>query len=124
LTQQYGATVVGTARNEAALQALQSEKILEAYIVADLTADGECQRVVNEAARLLGGLTTVVNAAGVLQGGAVGAPQTALANYEFNMKINAQVPFEIITAAVPHLKEHDPGCWLIPMTSLESTILL
>lgn len=114
MTQQYGASVVGTARNEAALQALQSEKILEAYVVADLTADGECQRVVNEAVQLLGGLTTVVNAAGVLQGGAVGAPLTALANYEFNMKSNAQVPFEIITAAVPHLKEHSPSQGVAP----------
>ena len=103
-----GAVVSGTGRNEAALQDLRTSGTLTGYVVADLTQPGECQRVVTTTMELLGvdrPLTTVVNAAGVLQGGAVGSPSTYLANYEFNMKINTQVPFEIIMHAVPYLKK-------------------
>ena len=73
------------------------------YIVADITHENDCQRVVDTAAQLLGGLTTVINAAGVLQGGAVGS--IGLENYHFNMKCNTQAPFEIMIHAIPHLKQ-------------------
>ncbi|KAL3938883.1 MAG: hypothetical protein SGBAC_006283 [Bacillariaceae sp.] len=107
LTEQ-GATVVGIGRDEKALKSLQDDdKAIVGYIVVDLAEEGgACQRVVSEAVQRLGGsMTTVVNAAGALRGGAIGGPSTTLENYQFNMKINAQVPFEIITAAVPFLKK-------------------
>lgn len=104
-----GCAVIGTGRNEQALQELQASKVLVGYVVADLTQPGECQRVVEEAVRLLlphhgEFLTTVVNAAGVLQGGAVGSVD--LANYQYNMQINTQVPFEIMTCTIPHLRKN------------------
>ena len=104
---EQGATIVGTGRDEGALKSLQyDDKAIVGYIAVDLAEeDSACQRVVSEAAHILGGsLTTVVNAAGALRGGAIGGPSTTLENYQFNMKINTQVPFEIITAAVPYLK--------------------
>lgn len=72
------------------------------YIVSDLTKSGECKRCVDEAAALLGGLTTVVNAAGVLKGGAMG--DVDMENFHFNMTCNTQVPFEIMVHAIPYLK--------------------
>jgi NAD(P)-dependent dehydrogenase (short-subunit alcohol dehydrogenase family) len=99
----YGAKVVGTGRNEEALLSLKKEGAIVEFVVADITDENECQRVVDSAVEFLGGLTTVVNAAGVLQGGAMGS--VGLDNYKFNMTANCQAPFEIMMHAIPHLKE-------------------
>lgn len=100
----YGATIVGSGRDETALCALKEEGVILDYVVADITQDGECDRLVQEAATLLGGtITTVINAAGGLQAGAVG--DVGLNNYQYNMKLNTQAPFEIMTSAIPYLKE-------------------
>lgn len=99
-----GARVVGIGRNEAALVKLRMEGGIFDYVVADITQTGECQRVVETAVQMLGGrLTTVVNAAGVLQGGAMGSVDVN--NYHFNMICNAQAPFEIMQHAIPYLKQ-------------------
>lgn len=99
--------VVGVGRNETALRQLCEQGVLVDYIVADITVAGECQRIVEQAAEKLGGrLTTVINAAGILRGGAIGDDDTTdLANYEANMKCNTQAPFEIIIHAVPYLRK-------------------
>jgi NAD(P)-dependent dehydrogenase (short-subunit alcohol dehydrogenase family) len=113
----YGACVVGTGRNEQALQSLKEAGSILDYVIADITEDGACQRVVERAVQVLlssspaasssssssHGLTTVVNAAGVLQGGAMGT--VGIENYHFNMKANTQSTFEIMVHAIPHLKE-------------------
>ena len=100
---QYGATVVGIGRNEVALKDLKLNGGISDYIVADITEKGECERVVNTAVEMMGGrLTTVINAAGVLQAGAMDSID--LSNYEFNMSCNAQAPFEIMCHAIPYLK--------------------
>lgn len=100
----YGATVVGIGRNESALKDLVASGGAIAYIVADITASGECQKVVEQSVELLGGsLTTVVNAAGVLQLGAM--ESVDLTNYEHNMNCNTKAPFEILCHAVPHLQK-------------------
>lgn len=67
----------------------------------DLTKPGECKRCVDEAATYLGGLTTIVNAAGVLKAGAMG--DIDLENYHFNMVCNTQAPFEIMVHSIPYL---------------------
>jgi NAD(P)-dependent dehydrogenase (short-subunit alcohol dehydrogenase family) len=90
---------------------MEEEGGVAGYVVADVSAEGECRRVVEEAVEMLGGeITTVVNAAGVLRGGAVGAAD--LENYRHNMTVNCQVPFEIVAHSVPHLrkqKAHHPS---------------
>ena len=70
-----------------------------------MTAEGECERLVSEAAKILGGLTTVVNSAGVLQGGAMGSVD--MSNYHHNMTANAQAPFEIMVHSIPHLRSSE-----------------
>jgi len=98
-----GAIVVGTGRNEESLKAAKESGKINDYIVADLTKPGECERIVNTAVALLGGtLTTVINNAGVLQGGAMGA--VTMDNYHYNMITNTQAPFEIMMHAIPYLK--------------------
>ena len=67
-----GAKVVGVGRNKAALAALQKETGC-GVAEADITAPGACERAVAEAVSHLGGLTTLINCAGVLKGGAFGA---------------------------------------------------
>lgn len=99
----HGASVVGTARNAEALIALKEDGDIVDFVVADVTKEGECERVVEAAVGILKGLTTVVNAAGVLQGGAMGA--VGLENFHHNMITNTQAPFEIMTHSIPHLKE-------------------
>lgn len=92
-----GATVTATGRNADELKALQVSERPTMYlqaapdlrlcaltcgkaeaatpihvIAADLTVAGDCERVVAFAAESMGGLTTLVNAAGLLAGGAFG----------------------------------------------------
>lgn len=99
----YGADVVGTGRNEDVLSELKKQGYIKEYVLADLTDEGSCKRVVEEAVTALGGLTVVVNAAGVLQGGAMG--NIDLENFKHNFHCNTQVPFEVMVHAIPHLKE-------------------
>jgi NAD(P)-dependent dehydrogenase (short-subunit alcohol dehydrogenase family) len=70
-----------------------------------VTKVGECERLVNEAVSILKGLSTVVNAAGVLQGGAMGDDKVDLANYQHNMIANTQAPFEIMVHSIAHLRK-------------------
>jgi len=98
-----GAKVCATGRNEEALKALAAETGCD-YTVGDLTEAGTCERVVAEAVAKLGGLTTLVNNAGVLQGGAFGVEGGAsLANFDYNFNANTRAPFEMMVHATPHL---------------------
>jgi len=102
-----GAKVVGVGRNEDALKELKTNGQIHDYVVADLVEPGTCERVIQKAvSKLDGELTTLVNNAGVLKGGAAGAPGTDLSNYNFNMTLNTQIPFELMNLAVPHLEKH------------------
>ena len=100
-----GAKVVGTGRNLAPLVALREKGHIVDYVVADLTLTGQCEHVVSEAVRILSGLTTVVNNAGVLKGGAMGS--VTIENYHVNMITNTQAPFEIMVHAIPYLRQSD-----------------
>jgi NAD(P)-dependent dehydrogenase (short-subunit alcohol dehydrogenase family) len=64
--------VIGTGRNVEALSLLKANGDVVDFIVADVTSPGACQRIVDQASERLGGLTTVVNAAGILKGGPMG----------------------------------------------------
>mmetsp|Transcript_17016 Transcript_17016/g.19002 ORF Transcript_17016/g.19002 Transcript_17016/m.19002 type:complete len:270 (+) Transcript_17016:30-839(+) len=99
-----GAKVCATGRNQEALDALAAE-IGCAVVAADLTKEGECSRVVKEAVDALGGLTTLVNSAGVIKGGAFGSEKCDLDNFLFNFRGNTQSVFEMMTHSIPHMKE-------------------
>lgn len=88
------------------METLKEDGHILDYILVDLSEANKCKEVVERAVQILGGsLSTLVNCAGVLRGGAMGDPKTDLSNYTFNMTINAQVPFELMTHSIPFLKE-------------------
>eukprot|EP00755_Sulcionema_specki_P022042 Sspe_Gene.75553::Locus_47197_Transcript_1_1_Confidence_1.000_Length_886::g.75553::m.75553 len=97
-----GATIAAVGRNRVKLQ--QLEKDLKCSVIeSDIAKDGECQKVVEEAAKRLGGLTTLVNCAGVLHGAPFGTPGCNLENLMVNFNINTKAVFEMMHFAVPHL---------------------
>jgi NAD(P)-dependent dehydrogenase (short-subunit alcohol dehydrogenase family) len=122
-----GAIVVGTGRNVDALKELQVTGAIRYTIVADITQPGACQMIVDDAVKLLdssssssgggggGGLDAVVNAAGVLQGGAMGSVD--MTNYHYNVITNTQAPFEIMMHAIPHLKQQ-PSSSIVNVSSV------
>lgn len=91
-----------TGRNTVALEAVSGAT---GYTSADLTLSGETDRVARDAAVALGGLTGIVNCAGVLQGGAVGTdPAALLDGFDFNFAVNTRAPFAMMLSALPYLK--------------------
>lgn len=120
-----GAEVIGVGRNESSLEELASSGHISDYIVADLVADETeagasiCESVVKEAVeKLSGALTTLVNNAGVLRGGAAGDPNTDLSNYDFNMTLNTRVPFELMQHSVPYLEQHPNVASIVNVSSV------
>lgn len=103
--------VIGTGRNESALKELKDQRHIHDYIVADITDDGAAQEIVEKAVHLLDGiLTSLVNCAGVLRGGAMGDSAVDISNYRVNMSTNVQAPFELMVHAIPYLKEAESPC--------------
>mmetsp|Transcript_29516 Transcript_29516/g.36461 ORF Transcript_29516/g.36461 Transcript_29516/m.36461 type:complete len:261 (-) Transcript_29516:1387-2169(-) len=98
-----GAQVIATGRKDAPLKEVKANGNAVEYVLGDLTVTGECKRIVTEAANHLGGLTALVNCAGVLQGGAIGS--VSLDNYMFNFKNNVQTVFEMMEHSIPFLQE-------------------
>lgn len=114
-----GATVIGVGRNESSLEELRASGQILGYVVEDLAKEGACERVVAEALSKLGGeLTTLVNNAGVLRGGAAGDPGTDVSNYDVNMTLNTRVPFELMHRAVPHLEQHPNVASIVNVSSV------
>ncbi len=98
--------MVGTGRNESALKELKNQGHILDYIVADITVEGAAHGIVEKAIDLLDGtLTSLVNCAGVLKGGAMGDETVDLSNYQMNMNTNVQAPFELMLHAIPFLKK-------------------
>lgn len=73
-------------------------------IRGDLAAEGESERVVEEAARMLNGLDGLVNNAGGMLG-RVPTPEQTDAHYEKVMNLNARSVLAATRAAHPHLKK-------------------
>ena len=113
-----GAKVVGVGRNKAALAALQKETGC-GVAEADITAPGACERAVAEAVSHLGGLTTLINCAGVLMPGAIGTT-ASLKDFEHNFSGNTRSVFEMMEHSIPHLKERsaDGSCSIVNISSV------
>lgn len=101
-----GASVLAVGRNEASLRGLagevQSSGGRAAVCAADVTLPGSAELIVRTAVDQLGGITTVVNAAGIIGSGTV--ESTTDAEWERMMAINVTAPFRLMRAAVPHLR--------------------
>ena len=69
---------------------------------ADVTLPESADRIVRTAIQELGGITTVVNAAGIIASGTV--ESTSDQQWDEMMAINVTAPFRLMRAAVPHLQ--------------------
>lgn len=100
-----GAAVLAVGRDEGALRDVVREVEAAggaaAACVADVTAADAPARIVDAALDRFGGLTTLVNAAGVIGSGTV--ENTTDAQWDAMMDINARAPFRLMRAATPAL---------------------
>jgi NAD(P)-dependent dehydrogenase (short-subunit alcohol dehydrogenase family) len=100
-----GAAVLAVGRKPAALDEVAHE--IERTggrcrpFEADVTSASAPDAIVAEAVRVFGGLTTLVNAAGIFTAGTV--EQTADAAWDEMLDVNLRAPFRVMRAAAPHL---------------------
>lgn len=102
-----GASVLAVGRDEAALAEVASAVDREgghgAAFAADVTASDASQRIVETALARFGGLTALVNAAGIIGSGTV--ETTTDEQWDVMLDINVRAPFRLMRAAVPALVE-------------------
>jgi NAD(P)-dependent dehydrogenase (short-subunit alcohol dehydrogenase family) len=102
--------VLAVGRDETALAdvaaAIEREGGKAAILKADVTEASAPGRIVAEALARFGGLTTVVNAAGIIGSGTV--ESTTDEAWDTMMDINARAPFRLMRAAVPALMAESP----------------
>jgi NAD(P)-dependent dehydrogenase (short-subunit alcohol dehydrogenase family) len=100
-----GADVLLVGRQEAALLGVRSEVTAAggraATVKVDVTDAGAPEVIVNAALEQFGGITTLVNAAGIIGSGTV--ETTRDDEWDTMMDINARAPFRLMRAAVPAL---------------------
>ena len=100
-----GAAVLAVGRDEAALaevaDAVQHEGGRCFTLTADVTDSKAPATIVETALGRLGGLTTLVNAAGIIGSGTV--ENTTDEQWDVMMDINSRAPFRLMRAAMPSL---------------------
>lgn len=100
-----GASVLLVSRDEQTLQQVAGEVERDggtaAVCQADVTEASAPERIVSAALERFGGLTTLVNAAGIIGAGTV--ETTTDAQWDAMMDINARAPFRLMRAAMPAL---------------------
>jgi NAD(P)-dependent dehydrogenase (short-subunit alcohol dehydrogenase family) len=100
-----GAQVLVVGRDEAALaevaETIAREGGQAAVLQADVTQGSAPERIVAAALDRFGGLTTLVNAAGIIGSGSI--ESTTDLEWDTMMDINARAPFRLMRAAVPAL---------------------
>jgi 3-oxoacyl-[acyl-carrier protein] reductase len=89
---------------------------LISLVQGDVAADGEAARVVNEAARLLGGLDGLINNAGSMLG-RIPTTEATDAHFDDVLGLNAKSVWQASVAAHPHLKAAGGG-FIINTTSI------
>ena len=100
-----GAAVLVVGRDEAALTEVATAVSREGgrgeVLAADVTAAESPSRIVRAALERLGGLTTLVNAAGIIGSGSI--ETTTDEQWDTMLDINSRAPFRLMRAAVPAL---------------------
>ncbi len=102
-----GASVLAVGRSRDALAevvtAIQQEGGKGEASLADVTEASAPERIVGEALQHFGGITTVVNAAGIIGSGTV--ESTTDEAWDTMMDINSRAPFRLMRASVPALTQ-------------------
>jgi NAD(P)-dependent dehydrogenase (short-subunit alcohol dehydrogenase family) len=100
-----GAAVLAVARSELALQEVAAE--IESHggraaaFAADVTEPDTPARIVSAAVQRFGGITTLVNAAGIISSGSI--ESTSDEQWDAILAINLRAPFRLMRAAAPEL---------------------
>lgn len=102
-----GALIAAVGRNHQAFAELRAEvRVRETEFLeidADVTNEGDTQRVVEETVNKHGSLHTLVNAAGRIVNGSI--EQATLADWDAMMNINLRSVFHLMQLSVPHLEK-------------------
>jgi NAD(P)-dependent dehydrogenase (short-subunit alcohol dehydrogenase family) len=102
---QAGAFVLAVGRSEPALRdtasAVEQAGGRAATLVADVVTQDAPARIVDAAVAAMGGITTVINAAGIIGSGTV--ETTTDEQWDAMLDINVRAPFRLMRAAVPAL---------------------
>jgi len=102
-----GWNVVLNGRTKEKLQHVAKDLLeMHCHVVSgDVSSPAEVEKLVEETVATFGGLTCLVNNAGIARGGAPG--ELSHADFEDTMRINVGGVFNCVTAALPHLKKAD-----------------
>ena len=104
---QAGASIAGVGRNEQALLELRNQiESAGAQLLpmqADLSQEGEADRVVAKVVEQFGGIDVLVNAAGHISSGTI--ENTTLPAWDAMLEINLRVPFVLMQKALPSIIE-------------------
>jgi NAD(P)-dependent dehydrogenase (short-subunit alcohol dehydrogenase family) len=99
--------VLAVGRDEGALAAVVHEIVAAggraSACAADVTADDAPRRIVDAALQAFGGLTVLVNAAGIIGSGTI--ETTTDEQWDEMLDINVRAPFRLMRAALPALSE-------------------
>ena len=99
-----GARIALVGRNKTPLEQLRDTLPGEAVaIAADVTVDGDCERIVLDTIAKFGRLDILVNAAGIIANGTL--ENTTLQEWDAMFKINVRSVFYLMHLAISHLIE-------------------
>lgn len=115
---QSGAAVLAVGRDESKLREVADEIRASGGVGvtcdSDVTNPDAAERIVRAAVDGLGGITTLVNAAGIIGSGSV--ESTTDAQWETMLAINATAPFRLMRAVAPRLTA--PGASIVNVSSV------
>lgn len=115
---QSGAAVLAVGRDESKLREVADEIRASGGVGvtcdSDVTNPDAAERIVRAAVDGLGGITTLVNAAGIIGSGSV--ESTTDAQWETMLAINATAPFRLMRAVAPRLSA--PGASIVNVSSV------
>jgi len=104
LFSEQGAKVALVGRKRTTLdQVLNAPTGEAAAIAADVTLEGDCERIVRDTIGKFGKLDILVNAAGIIANGTI--ENTTLQQWDEMFKINVRSAFYLMHLAMPHLIE-------------------
>ncbi len=111
-----GASVLAVGRDQAALEELRREAAIGtvSIVQADVTTGPSADAIVDTARREIGGITTLVNAAGIITTGSI--ETTSDEQWDSMLDVNLRAPFRLMRAVLPLLPA--PGGAIVNVSSV------
>ena len=111
-----GASVLAVGRDKAALEELRGEAATGrvSILQVDVTTDQSADAIVDTARREIGGITTLVTAAGIIATGSI--ETTSDEQWDSMLDVNLRAPFRLMRAVLPLLPS--PGGAIVNVSSV------